>query len=101
MTKSRSRIFLIITQIFGVLALVPWFFIFMFSFMMFDSPDAIHHLLPYALVGTLGLFPLVLLFCIIRSWMLFNKQQYSSAAWTMAWIGIPTLLFVGWLAWIQ
>ena len=101
MSKKTTLIFLIFSQIAAFLALVPWFYLFAFSLLIFDNEQFKNTLTPYFVIATLIGFPIFLLYCTIRSWILFRKERYKSAFWLMVWMGIPSLFFIGWIAWIQ
>lgn len=99
MSKTSSLVFLVISQVAAFAALIPWFYLFAFA-LAFKPEDGVP-VSPYLAAAGLALYPLVLLYTTIRSWMLFKKQAYNSATWLMAWIGVPALFFMGWLLWIQ
>jgi hypothetical protein len=86
-------IWLIVSQVLYLLALLPWLIMAGFAFMMFDSGFSVKALLFASGIWT---YPLVALSCAILAWLLYGWGNTTGAlvatSVPMLW-GAPILLF--------
>lgn len=64
--------FLIISQIFYLICIVPWLPIFLLSFMSFDAGFTLYNV---AFVSVIGFYPIAVIICSIIAWFLRLRKK--------------------------
>src|SRR5687767_5935337 len=88
--RSRGALaWMLFTQLLYLFSLIPWFVLAGLSLLAFDSAGSSEHWVPYAFVGAIGAYPLILLLCVVFAWARWRRGRTRAA---LVWGTVPLLL---------